>query len=66
MIKEERLYGAELAGRMNLSNATISHICRRFLDAGLVRLEKENTRLYYSSNKEKLEELLEILKQQLL
>ena len=66
MIKEERLYGAELARRMNLSNATISHHMSALLDAGLVRLEKENTRLYYSSNKEKLEELLEILKQQLL
>lgn len=66
MIKDERAYGAELARRMNLTNATISHHMSALLDAGFVRLEKENTRLYYSSNKEKLKELLDILRQQLL
>lgn len=61
-IKDKKAYGAEIAKQMNLTTPTISHHMTALLDAGLVTIEKENTKLYYMANKDKITELLDNVK----
>lgn len=60
--KSNRAYGAELAKRLNLTTATISHHMNTLLSNGLVELEKEENRLYYRTNTAALEEVLDYCK----
>ena len=46
--------------------ATISHHMSALLGAGLVKIEKENTRIYYSADKEAIAGLLEFCEKTLL
>lgn len=65
-IKDNRSYGSELAKHFTLTNATISHHMSALLNAGLVILEKEENRVFYRSNVEAVEELLEYCKEKLI
>lgn len=58
-IKDKKAYGSELAKQLNLTTATISHHMGALLKAGLVRMEKEDTKVYYSGNTEAIEEVLD-------
>lgn len=58
-IKDKKAYGSELAKQLNLTTATISHHMSALLKAGLVRMEKEDTKVFYSGNTEAIEEVLD-------
>lgn len=65
-IRDKAAYGSQLAKHMNLTTATISHHMSALLNAGLVKMERIDTKVYYSSNKKALEEVLDYSKQVLL
>lgn len=65
-IKNKKAYGSELAKQLDLTTATISHHMSALLSAGLVKMEKENNRIYYSSNQENIEKLLNYCKEKLI
>lgn len=58
-IKDKKAYGSELAKQLNLTTATISHHMSALLKAGLVKMEKEDTKVYYSGNTEAIEDVLD-------
>jgi DNA-binding transcriptional ArsR family regulator/Txe/YoeB family toxin of Txe-Axe toxin-antitoxin module len=62
MIKDNKTYGAELARKLNLTTATISHHMSSLMDCRLVTVETDNKRIYYSTNKETISALLDYLK----
>lgn len=57
-IKDKKVYGAELAKLLNLSTPTISYHMTALLNAGLVNIERENKRIYYFMNKDKMTEFI--------
>lgn len=65
-IKENKAYGQELADYLGLTTATISHHMSSLMDAGFVFIEKDNNRVYYSLNKDKINEVLQLAKQALI
>lgn len=65
-IKDKPAYGSERAKQLGLTTATISHHMSALLSAGLVKMEKENNRIYYSSNQENIEKLLTYCKEKLI
>ena len=65
-IKDKRAYGGELAKKLDLTPATISHHMSALLAAGLVKLEKEDTKIYYIANREELEKVVNAVTQYLL
>lgn len=58
-IQVERAYGAELAKKFDLTTATISHHMTALMSAGLVRVEKEDGKVYYRSRTDDLKKILE-------
>lgn len=58
-IKEKPAYGIEIARKLDLSTATISHHMNALLRQGLVKVETNETKVYYSLNKENLRKFLE-------
>lgn len=58
---EKQTISGELAKQFELTPATISYHMSALLGAGLVKIEKENTRIYYSADKEAIAGLLEFL-----
>ncbi|BCJ94506.1 transcriptional regulator [Anaerocolumna cellulosilytica] len=60
-IKDKKVYGAELAKLLNLSTPTISYHMTALLNAGLVNIERENKRIYYFMNKEKMAEFIKTM-----
>lgn len=57
-IRDKSAYGSELAKHLNLTTATVSHHMNALLSSGLVRLKRVDNRIYYTGNKEALEEIL--------
>lgn len=57
-IKNKKAYGSELAKQLNLTNATVSHHMSGLVNAGLVIMEKEDTKIYYRTNIEEISEVL--------
>lgn len=66
MLKNQKTYGGELARKLNLTPATISHHMSALLLAGLVKVEKEDNKLYYSTNEEEVSKLLAFCSEQFL
>lgn len=66
LIKNQKEYGSELAKKLDLSTPTISYHMSALLQAGLVKLEKENNRFYYSTHKKTVEEFLDIVRKLLI
>lgn len=64
-IKNKRAYSSELAKQLNLTTATISHHMSALLSAGLVRIEKEETKIFYRANTSEIEKLLEYCRETL-
>lgn len=58
-IRDQEAYGSELAKRLNLTTATVSHHMNALLLAGLVEVKREDKRVYYTANKEALEAVLD-------
>lgn len=65
-IKDKRAYGGELAKKLDLTPATISHHMSALLAAGLVKIEKEDTKMYYILNRVELEKVVNAVNQYLL
>ncbi len=59
LIKEKPSYGFEIANELNLSTSTISYHMNGLITAGLVLIEKDATRIYYSTNKDILANILD-------
>ncbi len=57
-IREERSYGKELADSLGLTTATISHHMTSLMSAGLIRMEKEDGKVYYRSRTQELKRVL--------
>ncbi len=52
-------YGSELAKHLNLTTATVSHHMNALLLAGLVKVSHVDHRVYYTTDKKALEEVLD-------
>ena len=66
VIKEHEAELTSYAKEFELNPATISLHMSALLGAGLVKIEKENTRIYYSADKEAIARLLEFCEKTLL
>lgn len=58
-IRDKEAYGSELAKHLNLTTATVSHHMNALLAAGLVEIKRIDTRIYYTTNKTILKDILE-------
>lgn len=65
-LKDKKAYGSELAKQLNLTTATISHHMSALMKAGLVHVEKEETKIYYRANRENIEKFLKYCESTLL
>ena len=61
LLKYEKLYASQLAEKLQISNATISHHVSTLLNLNLLTFEKEQTKIYFSLNKEKVQIYLTLL-----
>lgn len=66
LVKKNRAYGSQLAKSLNLSTPTISYHMSSLIQLGLVSVEKVDNKVYYSMNKQRMEEFLKELHQILL
>ena len=57
-IRDKESYGSELARHLNLTTPTVSHHMNALISAELVTIKRKETRVYYLSNKEKIDEVL--------
>ena len=58
MLKSERMTAGEIAGRFDMTNATVSYHLSQLKKAGLVFESREKNFIYYSLNASVLEEVL--------
>lgn len=58
-IKDQPAYGSEIAKHFGLTTATVSHHMNRLLEEQLIIVEQQNRKIYYRSNKDVLQNLLE-------
>lgn len=65
-IKHTPKYGQELAQALNLKNPTISYHMDALFQLQLIKINKVQKRLYYSLNKNALEDLIDLVKDTLL
>ncbi|MBP5304365.1 MAG: winged helix-turn-helix transcriptional regulator [Lachnospiraceae bacterium] len=66
LAKEGHLNGREIAARLDLTPATISHHMLELKEAGLITEEPVKNSKYYGANKEKIGRMLENLKKDLI
>jgi len=59
MLKNEPMYGSQLAEKLNLTTATISHHMSTMLKLQLVYAEKKNNKVYFNLDRERLKEMSE-------
>lgn len=57
LLKEKRMSAGEIVAKFNMTGATISHHLSILKDAGLVRVEREGTFIYYEINLSIVEEI---------
>ena len=55
LLAQKTMYGSELAEKLNLSNATISHHVSKLLMNNIIQAQKEDNKLYFKLNKNKFE-----------
>lgn len=61
LLRTERLYASELAEKLGVSNATISHHMNVLLQLHIINYEKEQNKFYYSLEKERFKAYLDQL-----
>lgn len=62
---EKNAYGAELAEMLGLTTATVSHHTSELHIAGLLNVEKQGNKIYYSKNQKTIDNLLEYMQKRL-
>lgn len=60
-LRTEKLYASQLAEKLHISNATISHHVSTLLSLELITFEREQTKIYFSLNKDKMKSYLTLL-----
>lgn len=65
LLRTEMCYGSELAERLGLSAATISHHVSQLTTLRMVNIVKQGNRIYYEINKEQIEYILDAAKSML-
>lgn len=63
ILKEAPCYGAQLAQKLGLSPATISHHMNALLSMSLVRFDAQDNRMYYRLNNDRITALISKLQQ---
>lgn len=66
LLKEKSYYGGELAQKVNLTTATISHHMSTLLTSGLITVSKDKNRIYYGLNEKNIRDILDQVKGMLL
>lgn len=66
LLKQRPFYNQELAEKLNLTTATVSYHMNTLLAADFVKIEKRDSRIYYSLEKGHLKEFLQELEEILL
>ncbi|OEG62979.1 MAG: hypothetical protein BHK79_10865 [Halanaerobium sp. MDAL1] len=51
LLGEKTMYGNEIAEKLNLTNATISHHVSKLLMNNIIQAHKEDNKLYFQLNK---------------
>ena len=59
MLKSGPMYGSQLAEKLSLTTATISHHMSTMLKLHLVYVEKKNNRVYFDLDQERLKQMLD-------
>jgi len=62
LLKNESLYGGQLAEKLNCSSANISQHMSALSNLGVIRYKKENNRVYFELNKDVIHSYLETAK----
>ena len=60
-LQNQELFGIELAEKMGLSNATISHHISFLQVANLIVIDKRDGKIYYKLNKEPLRNMVDAI-----
>ncbi len=66
LLSHERLYGSQIAKRIGITTATVSHHLSQMAALNLITIGKEQNRIYYQLNKEVVTALIEGLKERLI
>ncbi len=66
LLSRERLYGSQIAKRVGITTATVSHHLSQMAALNLITIGKEQNRIYYHLNKDVVAALIEGLREQLL
>lgn len=64
LLMEREMYGMEIAERLNLTTATISHHMSQLFLAEIVLMDKQEGKVYYKLNKETLKNTIKYLNNQ--
>ena len=59
MLKDNPMYGSQIAEKLNLTTATISHHMSTMLKLHLVYAEKKNNRVYFGLDQAHLKQMLD-------
>lgn len=62
-LKGERMYAAEIAKKLNVTNATVSYHMRNLFQLALVKMVTDNNRVYYTLNEETIRKVVALLKE---
>ncbi|MGZ9583522.1 ArsR/SmtB family transcription factor [Paenibacillus marinisediminis] len=65
-IRNNSAYGQELAERLNLTTATISHHMNSLINSGFITIEKQANRIYYQMDMHRVKQFIEQLQTSLL
>ena len=62
LLKNESLYGSQLAGKLDCTSANVSQHMNTLVNLGVVHIKKENNRVYFYLNKDAINGYLEAAK----
>lgn len=63
LLKLKKMYGQELAEKLDLSTATVSHHMNTLLIANVVKVRKENGKSYFYLNRESIKKMIKELEE---
>lgn len=58
MLSNKPYYGYEIAAKLELTPATVNYHINLLMDAGIITFDREENKIYFSINKEKVKDLL--------